>query len=269
MSLVLKFVVLGIVQGLTEFLPVSSDGHLAVAEHFLGIGGHGEDNLAVTVALHFGTLVAVVLYLWKDIVALLRGLFAPGVEREERRANWKLALAIIVCCIPAGFFGIRYEKKVEAMTDSLLWAGGGFLVTAICLFVTRYAKANAPIGEMTYGRAFLIGCAQVFALAPGISRSGTTISSGMLLGYTGQAAGRFSFLMAIPIIAGAIVFKVKDILELPRADMTPLIVGVVVSFVTGLFALWLLDLLLKRGRVHAFAWYLVPLAAFTVYAGMK
>jgi undecaprenyl-diphosphatase len=263
LELVWRFALLGVVQGLTEFLPVSSDGHLALGEHLLGFSGEDTDNLALTVALHIGTLFAVVIYLGRDLIAITRGMF--GRPAPDRPLGWPLALRILVCCIPAGIVGVLFEDKVEALFDSLYAAGVGFAITALVLLATLRARGVTSLGGITYLHAFLIGCAQVTALAPGISRSGTTIATGMLLGLAGTAAGRFSFLVSVPIITGAIVFKLDDILAVPSNQYIPLVIGIAFSLGTGLLALWLLDQLLKRGRFHAFAWYLLPLAAYTLY----
>lgn len=262
---IIRFAILGVIQGLTEFLPVSSDGHLAVGEHLLDLSGAGTDNLALTVALHVGTLLAVVVYLRRDLIAITRGMLGIRANDGSLPLGWPMALRVVVCCFPAGIAGVFFEEQVERLFDSLDAAAVGFLITASALWLTRYARGTGDLSSITFLQAFLIGCAQVTALAPGISRSGTTIATGMLLGLAGTAAGRFSFLMSVPIITGAIVFKLDDILAAPMEHRIPLLVGVATSFGVGLLALWLLDQLLKRGRVHAFAWYLVPLAAFTFY----
>lgn len=262
---IVKFALLGVIQGLTEFLPVSSDGHLALGEHLLDLSGAGTDNLALTVALHVGTLLAVVVYLRRDLIAITRGMLGMKGRDGAPALGWPMALRVVACCIPAGIAGVFFEDQVERLFDSLDAAAIGFLVTASVLLLTRRARGDGGLQSITLLQAFLIGCAQVTALAPGISRSGTTIATGMLLGLAGTAAGRFSFLVSVPIITGAIVFKLDDILGVPADQRLPLLVGVATSFCVGLLALWLLDQLLKRGRVHAFAWYLIPLAVFTFY----
>lgn len=262
---IVRFAILGVIQGLTEFLPVSSDGHLAVGEHLLDLSGGGTDNLALTVALHVGTLFAVIAYLRRDLIGITKGMLGIRSADGGPALGWPMALRVVVCCLPAGIAGIFFEEQVEKLFDSLNAAAIGFLITAIVLLSTKFARGAGDLSSVTYFQAFLIGCAQVTALAPGISRSGTTIATGMLLGLAGTTAGRFSFLVSVPIITGAIVFKLDDILAVSAEQQIPLAIGVVVSFLTGLLALWLLDQLLKRGRVHAFAWYLIPLAAFTFH----
>jgi len=251
-------ILLGLVQGLTEFLPVSSDGHLAVIGHIAGVRTPG---VFVEVALHVATLGSILVVYGKRFAQL-----ALGVVRRQPD-DLRYAGLLLLGMIPAGVIGILFEDVVAQAFNSLWVAGVGFLVTGVALWSTRrlvVAGADRP----TPGAAVLVGCAQALAILPGVSRSGMTISSGLWLGMGTIAAADFSFLMAIPVIAGAGLVEARHIsTDMGQVGVVPLLAGCLVAFVSGVFAIRFLVAMLRRGRFHAFAPYCFAVGALTlVYA---
>ncbi len=252
----LEIILLAVVQGLTEFLPVSSSGHLVVANALLDSFGAdpARDLIEVSVVLHLGTLAAVLVFYRREIIRLLA---------SDRRAIWPL----IIATIPAGVIGLYIEKGLPEATkdvilESPLVAGLMFLVTAAGLWwVARRPQGELSYTELRPRQALAIGFLQAFAILPGISRSGSTIVGGLGVGLTREAAAAFSFLMAIPVIGGAGLLKIKDAVD-SGTTSTPiptLALGFVVSMLVGLAALWVLLRMLRRGRLELFVYYLVPL----------
>lgn len=247
----LHIILLAVVQGLTEFLPVSSKGHLTIVDALLSHGELKDSalHLAVVVMLHLGTLAAVLIVYWQRIWRLL------GADRS-------LALKLIVGTIPGGALGLIVKKTCPELESQVLLTGLMFLVTATLLIRSQWHLNGAtPYEQVTYRQALWIGCAQAACVLPGLSRSGTTIVAGLVVGLRRDAAATFSFMLSIPIIAGACVLSVRDLIQqsVPSLQLGPLAVGVVVSFVVGLASLlWLLRWL-ERGRLHHFAYYLIPL----------
>jgi len=248
-------VLLGLVQGLTEFLPVSSDGHLAVIGHVAGVHTPG---VFVEVALHLATL--------GSILVVYGGRFwrlALDVLRRQPEAL-RYAGLLIIGMIPAGFVGIFLEHLIERAFESLWAAGVGFLVTGACLWSTR-RKGPQGAAQPTPGGAVIIGLAQAFAPLPGVSRSGTTISSGLWVGLGAVAAADFSFLMAIPLIAGAGLVEARHAsVDIAQVGAVPLLVGCIVAFLSGVFAIRFLVAMLRRGRFYAFAPYCFAVGLFTL-----
>jgi len=248
-------ILLGLVQGLTEFLPVSSDGHLAVIGHVAGVHTPG---VFVEVALHLATL--------GSILVVYGGRFwrlALDVLRRQPEAL-RYAGLLIIGMIPAGFVGIFLKHLIERAFESLWAAGIGFLVTGACLWSTR-RKGPQGAAQPTPGGAVIIGLAQAFAPLPGVSRSGTTISSGLWVGLGAVAAADFSFLMAIPLIAGAGLVEARHAsVDIAQVGAVPLLVGCIVAFLSGVFAIRFLVAMLRRGRFYAFAPYCFAVGLFTL-----
>jgi len=248
-------ILLGLVQGLTEFLPVSSDGHLAVIGHVAGVHTPG---VFVEVALHVATL--------GSILVVYGGRFwrlAVGVLRREPDAL-RYAGLLIIGMIPAGLVGIFLEHQIERAFESLWAAGIGFLVTGLLLWST---KSRSPEGaaQPTPQGALIIGLAQAFAPLPGVSRSGTTIGSGLWVGLGAVAAADFSFLMAIPLIAGAGLFEARHAsVDIAQVGAVPLLAGCLVAFLSGVFAIRFLVAMLRRGRFFVFAPYCFAIGLFTL-----
>jgi undecaprenyl-diphosphatase len=255
---------LGAVQGLTEFLPVSSDGHLAILQYFL-TPLPAEQKLAVTVALHLGTLVAVLVYFRRDLIEMVRQVLDSSRYGYLRSWAW----LIVAGTIPAGVFGLTLKSWVEAALDSLLVIGLCFLFTGVLLYVASAAR-EAELGEEDVGLwdALVIGVFQALALLPGVSRSGMTISSGVLRHFRPEVATRFSFLLGIPAIAGALVLEGKDMAGLAPEIRLPLALGIVVAFVTGLAAIALLLRVVRTGKLQYFAYYCWALGVLIAAASL-
>ncbi len=257
----LEMLVLAVVQGITEFLPISSDGHLAVVNALLAAAGRSEapDLMETTIVLHLGTLGSVLVFYRREIVRVLT---------TARSA----ILPIIVATIPAGIVGVGIKKGLpdelsKPLLESPLLAGFGFLVTAAALwFLGRRREGELDYPQTPLGKAFAIGVAQATAILPGVSRSGMTISSGVAAGLRRESAAAFSFLMAIPAIAGAGLLETIDMLQ-EGGTSTPagtLAIGFVVSMLVGLGALAVLLRMLRHGRLDVFVYYLVPLGIATI-----
>ena len=253
---------LGLLQGLTEFFPVSSSGHLGLGALLLGME---EEGATTEVALHAGTLFAVLVFLARPLLELTRGLFGAGAPEQNASAR-RTILLVGVASVPAAVIGLLLGDQIEALFDSAWVIAAGFFATGgLLLSSRRFRAADADLSRLSFGAALVIGFAQVLAMVPGISRSGSTIVTAMALGIRPSDAGRFSFLMAIPVISGATVLKLGDILDTPPGAGGALAIGVVCAFVFGLLALGLLTRMLRRGRFDAFAWYVIPLGLLTCW----
>jgi undecaprenyl-diphosphatase len=251
---------LGAVQGLTEFLPVSSSGHLAVAQHFLP--ARGSDPVAVEVALHLGTLAAVLLYFAADLVALARGVVWP--RRGPRYARrWVTMLALAT--VPAGLFYVVFGPRIEAAFNSLKVIGGNFLITGTFLALAARARPGRKgEAQMSTADALVVGSFQGVALLPGISRSGATIGAGLVCGLRGEVAANFSFLLSIPAIVGAQMVKLPALANESAAELQALLAGTVVAAVVGWVAIDGLLRLVRRGKLLYFAPYCWAVGAMTL-----
>jgi undecaprenyl-diphosphatase len=256
-------ILLGLVQGLTEFLPVSSDGHLAVIGHVAGVHTPG---VFVEVALHVATLGSILVVYGRRFWQL-----AIDVLRRQPDAL-RYAGLLIIGMFPAGLVGIFLQHFIERAFDTLWAAGVGFLVTGAFLWSTRYRApppspppATEGLARPTPLGALIIGLAQAFAPLPGVSRSGTTIASGLWVGLGPVAAADFSFLMAIPLIAGAGLVEARHAaVDIAQVGAVPLLVGCIVAFVSGVFAIRFLVAMLRRGRFYTFAPYCFAIGLFTL-----
>lgn len=254
-------VLLGIVQGITEFLPVSSDGHLTVFQAALG-----EGSLALDVALHLGTLFSMVFFFRRNIQTLFTALLrpqTPGAPQERRQA-----LLILTATLPTGIVGLGLKHTVESLTASWTAAGVGFLVTA-SLLLWGERRGKNPAERLAFSAAPLwhavgIGLAQGLAVWPGLSRSASTIAVALALRWSWEDAGRFSFLAALPAIAGATLLTARDMNAIP---LGPTLVGIVVSFIVGTLSLSLLMRFLAARRLWPFAFYCLGLGLFALYKG--
>jgi undecaprenyl-diphosphatase len=250
-------ILLGLVQGLTEFLPVSSDGHLAVIGHVAGVHTPG---VFVEVALHVATLGSILVVYGRRFWQL-----AIDVLRRQPDAL-RYAGLLIIGMFPAGLVGIFLQHFIERAFDTLWAAGVGFLVTGALLWSTRSrAPATDGLARPTPAGALIIGLAQAFAPLPGVSRSGTTIASGLWVGLGPVAAADFSFLMAIPLIAGAGLVEARHAsVDIAQVGAVPLLVGCIVAFLSGVFAIRFLVAMLRRGRFYTFAPYCFAIGLFTL-----
>ncbi len=242
---VLNAIILGLLQGATEFLPVSSSAHLVIGQHLLGIDSPG---VLLEIMLHLGTLLSVVVYFRRDIVALLAGALDRSADgAPARREIGFLALATL----PAVLVALILPEAVDAAFESVAFVGWMLLVTSLVLVSSRWTGGEA--GLLTVRIALLIGLAQAFAILPGISRSGATIVAGLWLGLAGTTAARFSFLMAIPAILGAALFKLAG--GVPAEALPSLAIGVAVAALTGYAIIAWLMRLIGQGRLYLFAGY--------------
>jgi undecaprenyl-diphosphatase len=242
---VFQALLLGLIQGLTEWLPVSSSGHLALTQHFFGITA----PVAFDVALHLGTLFAVFAYFWKDITSTIRNI---GRKSPEQR----LALNVVLACIPTAIIGFAFKSQFEAMFGQPLAVAGALGITGIVLLL---ASKRAGKKEITGKSAFIVGIAQGIAVAPGISRSGATIGTGLLLGVKKETAATFSFLIAIPAVIGASLFEIRGA-AFAGIDPLTVLLGTAVAAVVGYASIGLLMSVLKKSRLGIFACYCLGLA---------
>ena len=269
-SFFLKSLLLGIIQGLTEFLPVSSSGHLVIAEHLLGVN---EPGVVMEVSLHLGTLVAVFIYFRREILSLIKSFFlwlgsllghGPNFSEDEYtkwRRDLAVVLGIILGSIPTGIIGVLGKKRFEELFDRVDAVGAFLIVTAILLtlgdWAARRAAKSGIEGEFapSWWKSILIGIFQGVAIAPGISRSGATVSGGLILGLEPVSAARFSFLLGIPAILGAAVLSVKDIESVPSSELAGYVGGALVAVAAGCLGIAVLIGTLRRGKLNWFALY--------------
>lgn len=245
----LEALILGIIQGLTEFLPVSSSGHLELGKHILGV--EFKESLTFTVVVHGATVLSTMIIFWKTIVELIRDFF-----KFQWNDSTKYILKIFISMIPVLIAGLFFKEEIEGFfTGNILLVGIMLLITALLLAFTYYAKERQK--EITYKDSFIIGVAQMLAVMPGISRSGATIATGLYLGNKKEYVAKFSFLMVLIPIIGA---NVKDLMDSKIAfassvETTPLIVGFLAAFISGLLACkWMLKIV-KQGKLIYFAIY--------------
>jgi len=251
--------ILGIVQGLTEFLPVSSSGHLELAKLLLGDDSIPKDSLLMTVVLHAATAIATIIVFRKDILEIIQ-----GVLKWEWNEEMKFAFKIAVSMIPAGLVGIILEEKIETFfSGSIMFVGFMLLVTSALLFFADLAKTTNK--NVKFSDAFIIGISQAIAILPGISRSGATISTSVLLKIDREKAARFSFLMVVPLIIG------KMILEIASGDIANsnisalnLSIGFIAALITGILAcVWMIRLV-KNAKLKYFALYCLIVGLLTI-----
>ncbi|MBR1869442.1 MAG: undecaprenyl-diphosphate phosphatase [Bacteroidales bacterium] len=248
-------IILGLVQGLTEFLPVSSSGHLAIGRQILGVEASGD--LVFEVTVHAATVLATIVVFRKQILDLFKGLFKFRYNDET-----DYICKIVVSMIPVFFVGVFFKDFVEGLFSSLLVVGVALVVTACLLFFSDRKPAAAPAAEVRNGISFLqalvIGIGQAFAVIPGLSRSGTTISTGLLSGVKRENVAQFSFLMVlVPILGEAFLDLVGGDMAASSIGALPLILGFVSAFVSGLFACKVMIALVKKAKLKWFALYCV------------
>ena len=244
---VFEALLLGLIQGITEFLPVSSSGHLAVLEHLWKLPV--ESRLPLATMLHGATALAVVFYFAPLIARLIRGLWARDTAR--RSSSWQMVGFIVLASLPAGVVGVLFSDLIDRAFSSPLLVGMMLLVTGGVLFSTRFSE---PRGRTGWLRVFLVGVGQAIAILPGISRSGATIASGLCLGMERKEAFEFSFLLAIPAIAGAFLLEFRKV-NLAVLNPSALTVGMVAAFVSGLAALFVLARAVTGRKLYWFAFY--------------
>ncbi len=258
---ILQAIILGIVQGLTEFLPVSSSGHLMLASEILNTDLSAADDLTFSLTLHAATVLSTIVVLWSEVVKLLRGLFSRRFNEEQA-----YILKIVISMIPIGIVGFCCMDYLEQAFSSVLVVGVMLLVTALLLTFAYFAKPRQK-ESISYRDAFIIGLAQAAAAMPGLSRSGSTIATGLLLGNKKESVAKFSFLMVLPPILG------NALLDIIKGDfgggveILPLVAGFISAFVTGWLACRFMLEIVKRGKLIYFAIYcaIVGVTAIITY----
>ena len=259
----LDAIILGALQGAAEFLPISSSAHLVIGQALLHVN---EANIYLEVALHFGTLLSVVVFFFKDIVGLFRSFFRfLGGQRDvDTRSGFMLSMYIIIGTIPAAVAGLLFESWFEARFNSAEFSGFMLLITAAALLSTYFVKKYEH--RLSFGRAIVIGIAQMLAILPGISRSGSTITAGLFLGIEPGLAARFSFLLSLPAVAGAALLKGLELAKHPLggAELTIFGFGALISFAVGLVAIYLLLRIVVGRRFYMFGFYCLLVGILTI-----
>jgi undecaprenyl-diphosphatase len=260
MTEVIEAIVLGIIQGLTEFIPVSSSGHLIIAHR---VFGSVEGSLAFDLALHLGTLGALTSFFWRDIAGLLRGLFRKG---HSNRLSWLVALATI----PAVLAGMVLQDLAADSFRSTILVGANLMIVGLVMLVAEQYSASRKrfaLDKLTSSGAAIIGLSQALALVPGVSRSGSTITAGLFVGLDRTSAARFSFLLAIPITAGAClkVLLSDGAPSTANSSLAVLIAGIAASLISGLIAIRFLLLFLSKHSLRPFAVYRIILGLIVLF----
>ena len=267
---IISAIILGAVQGLSEFLPISSSGHLALIPHLLGV----ETGLAFDTVLHIGTLIAIFSFFWKDIINLIKGFllsiidltegvdtFKKGlIEVPEKRFAW----LIIVGSIPTAIIGILLKDAIETIFRGTVFIGFFLIVTGLILYYSeRHSSGDVTVRDMSFKQSIIIGLCQGLAVLPGISRSGSTIAAGLCLGLEREYAARYSFLLSVPAVLGAGLIQIKDIASID-ASLTVLFAGFVSSVIFGYLAIKLLMKMIKGWSLDIFAYYCWIVGALTL-----
>jgi undecaprenyl-diphosphatase len=256
----IKAMVLGIVQGLTEFLPISSSGHLVIGSKLMNFQ---EQGVVFDVFVHLGTLLAVVVVFRKELIEMIKAPFAllQGDKSESVRNFFFLDVYIIVATLPAVAVGLFLKDSVESLFGNIMIVYLMLIVTGIIMIISRYLpQKDKPI---TWGRSLLVGCAQACAILPGLSRSGSTIFAGMVLGIDREKIARFSFIMSIPAILGAAMLQLGDFMTNPLGSgaLVNIGAGAVMAAVSGYFAIKLLLDIIRRNRLQWFGYYCLLISA--------
>ncbi len=255
----LEAIVLGLVQGFTEFLPISSSGHLVLFQHWFGLH---QDALTFDILLHLSTLVAIILFFGKSLF----------------KVTLKEWLLVVVGTIPAALIGVLFKDQIEALFARDVWVGWELVVTGIIILITdrkleqqtaegAVSKKIIGVHNLSWLDALLIGLGQAVAIIPGISRSGTTVATGILRGVDRESAFRFSFLLAIPALAGAGILQLKDVTsaDLQQLALGPVIAGCIAALVSGLLSLIIFHWVIKKARLELFGWYCLAIGAAAIF----
>ena len=241
----LESIFLGFVQAITEFLPISSSGHLVLFQKLLGIES---TNLILEIILHFGTLFSIIIFFWNDILEIItKSIF------HKDRSSQLFIIKVLVATIPASIIGILFKNNLVEIFDSLIFVSIAFMVTGIILFLTRFSRNK--IKEISFNVAIIIGLAQILALFPGISRSGITIATALLIGIRNEDAARFSFFMAIPILMGAGFLQINELMSLSNYSFFQMLLGFFSSLIFGLIAIKILFRIVYNNYFWIFSFY--------------
>lgn len=271
----ISIIIQGIIQGLTEFLPISSSGHLSVVQHFFGV----EDTaLFISIVLHLGTLVAVFIAFWRDILGLIKEFFLTIGDIFTGKFSWEdmndsrrmLFMVIIATALLVPAYLVKeFFTSMEGDGD-IIFEGCAFLFTALLLFMSDACARGIKAGkDMSVKDGLTVGLFQIMALFPGVSRSGSTITAGIFCGLTRETAVKFSFILGIPAILGGSILEIKDVMESgAEFNISVLAVGFIVSAVVGILAIKLVKLITKRNKFKIFGIYLLLLSVFCIFAGI-
>jgi len=278
-------ILLGIIQGLTEFLPVSSSGHLAIVQHWMRLDAESPPMILFDVATHIGTLLAVVLVFWTTFLRYFRRLMGelrtptplPNPNRSRpwfvRNAAWRVLILGIVASVPTGVIGLRFKPQLKAAFGNPVAIGVALLLTGVLLFVSgKVPRPRTPWRRFGLLGALLVGLAQGLAITPGVSRSGATICTALLCGLKRRWAAEFSFFIAFPAICAAALSEIKDALELPGEQLDaipvgPIVIGSVVAAVVGYVALRMLLVAVRRAKLMYFSYYVWALGLLVIVLG--
>ncbi|MBM6887665.1 undecaprenyl-diphosphate phosphatase [Pseudoflavonifractor phocaeensis] len=270
-------ILMGIIQGVAEFLPISSSGHLALFQTFFGMENVEEKYMFFTVQLHFGTLISVCVVYWRDIADMIREFFLGIAALAGRKDTGvtppparRMVMLIIIATLPL-FVMVLLQDAINQLFSNSIMVSCALIVTGFILFFSdRLAKGHKTARNATVADALIVGCGQALAVIPGLSRSGTTISVGMLRGFDRAFAVRFSFLLSLPAILGANVLEIKDAVEagFPMEELPMYLVGVAVAAVVGYFAIRLVKSLADKGKFGKFAYYCWAVGLGSLIAGV-
>lgn len=259
---IIQTIILGIIQGIAEFLPISSSAHLIIFRDVFGIGSFitGEFEMSFDIALHFGTLLAIIVYFFKDFWKM----FINGITKGTKTQEGKMLWFIVVATIPAAIFGLLFEDMIDGVLrgNYILIACTLAIMGIIINYCDKLNKQSRSFKDMTFKDALIIGCAQVCALIPGFSRSGTTISAARVLKLERSDAAKFSFYLSAPVVLGAVIIKVLkgEMIDLITYDLKIFIIGVLISFISGLLCIKFLLQYIKKHDYNIFMWYRLLMA---------
>lgn len=271
---IIQAIILGIVQGLAEFLPVASAGQVILVTHILGVTFPSQsDALAFNTLLHLGTLTAIVGFFYKDLIKIIKAFVASLLDIFQKKFKKglkedvykRLAWLMVMSTIPAAIVGALFNKQFEILFGSVVAVGIFLIINGFILYSTNYAKKGEDkIKQLSFRNAFLIGVLESLALFPGISRSGTSISAGLFLGLERECAARYAFLIALPVIAAAVIFEIKNIGALSQNSPVAMVAAYLAVVIFGYLSIGLLIRLIKSTSLKIFAYYCWIVGALTL-----
>ena len=257
-------IILGFIQGIAEFLPISSSAHLIIFRDLFGVGANiGKDiSMSFDIALHFGTLLAIGIYFFKDFINMLKSGFTKGVKDKDGKLLWY----IVAATVPAAIAGVLFEDVIEnAIRTNFIVIAIALIVMGVIIFlVDKKFKQKKEVKDMSFKDAFIIGCSQVFALIPGFSRSGTTIAAGRCLNLKREDSAKFSFFLSAPVVLGAVILDLKDSIGAVMDNFLIFGVGILVSFIVGILCIKFLMKYLKKNDFKVFMWYRLALGILVI-----
>lgn len=266
MILIMKYIILGIVQGFTEPLPISSSGHVFIFKQIFGLNQLSND-LNFEIIVNFGSLIAITVIYYKDIKELVVNFFKYfKIKNDETKASFKYSILIILGCIPVGVAGVLLKDKIESLLQTSKIIGVSFLITSLFLFLVRNIEGSKETKDLTWKDALFIGLVQVIALLPGISRSGSTLIAALFKNIKRSDSLKYSFMLYIPISLGTMILSIKDLLELSnlKSIMVPYTFGFISSLIVSFFTLkWFINAV-KKGNLVYFSIYCLLLGIFVL-----